>query len=116
MITSFYLHRNIVGMAVDTVSMDRAQNGDWSVHRTFLSNNIWGLENLANVHKLEPKGYTIIAVPYKIQDGSGGPVRAFALPTATYAARINIQGDAPRISSSFAVAGIALLVALCWNS
>ena len=53
----------------------------------------------------------IVAVPYKIHGGSGGPVRVFALPSATYAARVDIGGGGSGGSNRFAFAP-ACMVAL----
>ena len=38
-----------------------------------------GLENLTNLDRLPATGATIIALPMKIEGGSGGPVRVIAL-------------------------------------
>jgi kynurenine formamidase len=38
-----------------------------------------GLENLAGLARLPPKGAWIIALPMKIAGGSGGPARIVAL-------------------------------------
>ncbi len=43
---------------------------------------IWGIENMAHVEQLKPRGDFIFAVPYNIRDGSGAPTRAFALPSS----------------------------------
>ena len=45
--------------------------------------NIPGLENLTGLEKLPARGATLIALPIKIEGGSGGPVRviAFLPPT-----------------------------------
>ena len=50
--------RNIYGVAVDTMSLDAGGGLErkWVAHTTFLGSNVWALENLANVHKLRPKG------------------------------------------------------------
>jgi len=41
--------------------------------------NIPGIENLTNLDKLPATGFMLIALPIKIEGGSGGPVRAVAL-------------------------------------
>jgi hypothetical protein len=38
-----------------------------------------GFEMVANLSKLPPAGATVYALPIKIHDGSGGPVRMFAI-------------------------------------
>ena len=38
------------------MSLDKGPARDYPAHLAFLGNNIWGLENVANVQKLRPKG------------------------------------------------------------
>ena len=40
--------------------------------------NVWGIENIANLDKLPPKGFLVYNMPLKFKDGSGSPVRVFA--------------------------------------
>jgi kynurenine formamidase len=37
------------------------------------------MENLTNLDRLPPTGAVVIALPMKIEGGSGGPLRAVAL-------------------------------------
>jgi kynurenine formamidase len=41
-----------------------------------------GLENLTNLDQVPASGATIIALPIKIEGGSGGPVRVVAVVPA----------------------------------
>ena len=41
--------------------------------------NVPGLENLTNLDQLPARGAIVIALPMKIEGGSGGPLRAVAL-------------------------------------
>jgi len=45
---------------VDAVSLDIGDSEDVLAHTTFLGNNIWGIENLANVEKLPPSGFYLV--------------------------------------------------------
>jgi len=49
------------------------------VHRIAAARQVPGLENLTNLDQLPPRGATLIALPMKIEGGSGGPLRAIAL-------------------------------------
>jgi kynurenine formamidase len=40
---------------------------------------VYGLENLTNLESVPATGATVIALPMKIANGSGGPVRVVAL-------------------------------------
>lgn len=71
--------RKIVGIGVDTASIDTGSSKDFMVHRIAASANVFGLENLMNLDLLPASGATIIALPMKIAGGSGGPVRVIAV-------------------------------------
>lgn len=73
------IERKVAGLGVDTASIDYGQSADFIVHRIAAERNVYGLENLTNLDRLPPTGATIIALPIKIEGGSGGPVRAIAL-------------------------------------
>lgn len=71
--------RRIDGIGIDTASMDHGPSRDFIVHQIVNGANVYGLENLANLDQLPPKGATLIVLPMKIKGGSGGPVRVIAL-------------------------------------
>ncbi len=71
--------RDVVGIGVDTLSLDPGNSGDFAVHFGFLPTNRYGVENLANLDAALARGATVVvgAVPW--QDGSGGPSRVIAI-------------------------------------
>jgi kynurenine formamidase len=71
--------RDIAAIAVDTPSIDYGQSSDFIVHRIINGADKPGFENLANVDRLPLVGATIIALPIKIEGGSGGPARIIAV-------------------------------------
>jgi len=71
--------RDIKAIGVDTPSIDHGPSQDFIVHRIINGANKPGFENLANLDRVPPKGATMIALPMKIEGGSGGPLRAIAL-------------------------------------
>jgi kynurenine formamidase len=71
--------RNVAALGVDTASIDYGRSTDFIVHRVAAAKNVPGLENLTNLDRLPPRGAAIIALPMKIEGGSGGPVRVVAL-------------------------------------
>lgn len=71
--------RNIAALAIDTPSIDYGQSADFIVHRVINGADKPAFENLANVDRLPPSGATIIALPIKIEGGSGGPARIIAV-------------------------------------
>lgn len=73
--------RAVAALGVDTASIDYGKSTDFQVHRLAASKNVPGLENLTNLDRLPPRGALVIALPMKIEGGSGGPLRAVALIT-----------------------------------
>ena len=49
------------------------------MHRIAGAANVPGLENLTGLDALPPRGASLIALPMKIEGGSGGPTRVVAL-------------------------------------
>lgn len=66
-------------LGVDTASLDYGRSTDFEVHRIAAARDVPGLENLTNLDRLPPTGATVVALPMKIEGGSGGPLRAIAL-------------------------------------
>jgi kynurenine formamidase len=71
--------RRVAVLGIDTASIDYGKSADFVVHRIAAARNVPGLENLTNLDRLPPRGATAIALPMKIEGGSGGPVRVVAL-------------------------------------
>lgn len=71
--------RGAAALGVDVASIDHGQSRDFMVHRIAAARNVPGLENLTNLEELPPRGAVVVALPAKIEGGSGGPLRAIAL-------------------------------------
>ncbi|MDQ7842625.1 MAG: cyclase family protein [Armatimonadota bacterium] len=71
--------RDIVGIGVDTLSLDYGASTDFKTHVTILGANKYGLENVANLARIPPRGATVFVGGPRIQDGSGGPTRVIAV-------------------------------------
>ena len=71
--------RGVGALGIDTASIDYGRSADFLVHRTAAARNVPGLENLTNLDRLPARGAVVIALPMKIEGGSGGPLRAIAL-------------------------------------
>lgn len=74
--------RQAAALGIDTASIDYGRSTDFQVHRIAAGANVPGLENLTGLDRLPPRGALVIALPMKIEGGSGGPVRAVALVPA----------------------------------
>ena len=71
-------NRGIVAVGIDTPSIDRGQSTDFRAHVILYAENISGLENVANLDLLPETGSYVVALPMKIEGGSGGPLRIVA--------------------------------------
>ena len=75
--------RPIKAVGLDTASIDYGQSTLFESHRILFEKNIPALENVAGLDQLPVKGAFVIALPMKIKDGSGAPLRIVAwLPGA----------------------------------
>jgi kynurenine formamidase len=71
--------RRVSGIAVDTISLDHGPSKDFKTHTTWLPAGRWGLESVANLDKVPPRGATLIVGAPKIEGATGGPTRVLAL-------------------------------------
>jgi kynurenine formamidase len=71
--------RGVAGLGIDTLSIDYGPSQNFEVHRVTLPAGLYHLENLANLDQLPEAGAFLIAAPIKLEGGSGGPCRVFAL-------------------------------------
>ena len=71
--------RQVAALGADVASIDYGASRDFIVHRIAAAAGVLGLENLANLSALPASGATLITLPMKIDNGSGGPLRAIAL-------------------------------------
>jgi len=71
--------RNTLGLGIDTLSIDYGPSADFPVHQYTLAHSLYHLENVANLGKVPAAGGIVVVAPMKLEGGSGGPVRIFAL-------------------------------------
>jgi kynurenine formamidase len=71
-------NRSIAAFGLDTPSVDYGQSKDFRAHIILYSANIPGFENVANLGALPATGSYVVALPMKIEKGSGGPLRIVA--------------------------------------
>ncbi len=71
--------RQVAMLGIDTASIDYGPSKDFPVHRIAAAGNVAGLENLTGLDRLPATGFTVLALPMKIEGGSGGPARVVAL-------------------------------------
>jgi kynurenine formamidase len=71
--------RNLAGVAIDTLSLDRGSSTDFAFHTQWLGSGRWGIECVANLGALPATGATLVAGAPKIAGGTGGAGRVIAL-------------------------------------
>jgi kynurenine formamidase len=71
--------RYINGIGIDTLSADCGISTDFKVHHIINGSCKYILENIANLDRLPPTGATLIIAPIKIEGGSGGQTRIWAI-------------------------------------
>jgi len=71
--------RKIAGLGIDTLSVDYGPSKDFPVHHFTAKNNVYHLENVGSLEQAPEAGAIVVVAPAKLEGGSGGPVRIFAL-------------------------------------
>ena len=72
-------NRKINAIGIDTQSIDYGKSEFFETHRILCKKSIPFFENVANLDKLPSNGTFVIALPMKIKDGSGAPLRLVAI-------------------------------------
>jgi kynurenine formamidase len=74
--------RRARAVGIDTASIDRGQSTDFRAHRVLAAADVPIFENIASLERIPARGAWVVALPMKISDGTGGPLRIVAfLPT-----------------------------------
>jgi kynurenine formamidase len=71
--------RDIVGIGVDTISLDPGNSDTFPVHVEFLATGRYGIEGLANLSSVGRRHRQAVVGVVPWEDGSGGPCRVLAL-------------------------------------
>jgi kynurenine formamidase len=71
-------NRSVKAVGLDTPSLDYGQSELFETHQILFEQNIPGFENVANLDQLPATGAFVIALPMKIKNGSGAPLRIVA--------------------------------------
>jgi kynurenine formamidase len=73
------ISRKVSGLGCDTMSVDYGASQDFAVHHVALGAGLYNLENLADLTEVPEAGAFLVVAPIKLEGGSGGPVRVFAI-------------------------------------
>jgi arylformamidase len=77
--TAFLIKYKIKGIGLDVISIDAVDSADFPNHQLTLGNGTYIIENLTNLHAVTEQIFTLSALPLKILDGDGSPIRAAAV-------------------------------------
>lgn len=75
----YMMEKGVVGMAVDTLSLDFGASKDFATHYAWLPSGRWGMECVANLDSVPATGATIVVGAPKVKGATGGISRLFAL-------------------------------------
>ncbi|MGH3048244.1 MAG: cyclase family protein, partial [Gaiellaceae bacterium] len=70
--------RDVTAIGVDTMSLDPGNSMTFPVHVNFLASDRYGIENLANLDRIPPRGALAYVGLIPWEEGSGGPCRVIA--------------------------------------
>ena len=71
--------RGVVGIGVDTLSVDPGHARGFPVHRITLPAGLWHLEGLVNLAAVPSRGAWVVAAAVPVVAGSGAPARVFVI-------------------------------------
>jgi kynurenine formamidase len=71
--------RQVVGIGVDTLSIDPGRDRTYRTHKLWLGADRWAVECVANLGRVPAAGATVVVGGVKVRDATGGPARIFAL-------------------------------------
>ncbi len=75
----FLVKKGVDLVGIDTPNLDHPDASDFPAHHTLLGSQVLIVENLCNLGSIGGKRFTFIALPLKIKEGTGSPIRAIAL-------------------------------------
>ncbi len=71
--------RRVRAVGIDTASIDRGQSTAFEAHRVLAAAEVPVFENVARLERVPAKGFDVVALPMKIEGGTGGPLRTMAI-------------------------------------
>jgi kynurenine formamidase len=75
----YLISKRISGIGADAMSVDAGDSKDYAVHTLALGSDLYQLENLCDLSEVPESGAVLIVAPIKLEGGSGGPCRVFAI-------------------------------------
>jgi len=79
----YLISKRISGIGADAMSVDAGDSKDYAVHTLALGSDLFQLENVSDLSDVPESGALLIVAPIKLEGGSGGPCRVFAIVPET---------------------------------
>lgn len=74
----YLVSRKVNMIGIDSPSIDKGSNQQFTIHKILSKNNILIVENLASLNKISKNPFDFVILPLKLKDATGSPVRALA--------------------------------------
>jgi kynurenine formamidase len=74
-----FMLRKVSALGIDTLSIDYGPSQEFPAHKLVLGDGLYQIENLADLSALPESGAFLVVAPIKLEGGSGGPARVFAI-------------------------------------
>lgn len=78
-VAEYLIQNNKKGIGLDVIGLDPIENGNLTLHRKLLENNMVIIENLAHLSNVGNDIFTLVALPLKYENADGAPIRAIAI-------------------------------------
>jgi kynurenine formamidase len=75
----YLISKRVSGIGADAMSVDGGNSQIYEVHHLALGSDLFQVENLADLSALPEAGAWLIVAPIKLEGGSGGACRVFAI-------------------------------------
>jgi kynurenine formamidase len=75
----YLISLRVSGIGADVMSVDAGNSKGYEVHHLALGSDLFQIENLADLSAVPEAGAWLIVAPIKLEGGSGGPCRVFAV-------------------------------------
>jgi kynurenine formamidase len=73
------VERGVVGIGIDTLSLDHGPSQDFATHKIMLAAGKYQIENMANLDALPARGATVIVGVLPVREGTQAQARVLAL-------------------------------------
>lgn len=78
-VAKYLVEKKINAAAIDSPSIDPGYDHSFTCHKILLSRDIFIVENLCNLSKINNQKFTMIVAPLKFTGATGSPVRAISI-------------------------------------